>query len=238
MKRYAKSRYMVLLVMVISGCVGSQSVRPNQALETSTYFEQTLKQIVVLKIDPQQYEFRAHYSDPQSLSEWIETVPDAVALVNANFFDPNYHILGLLIASDVLYGQSYQDRGGTFAIHEGIPQIRSNVHNPYRGEPFTEAVQGFPMLVRGGEQTYFSDGRIARRTAIALDQDGNVLLITTPLIGLSLKELSQFLATSDLNVVDAFNLDGGGSTMLLSPDYRLASIDRVPAILAVYPRTG
>ena len=144
----------------------------------------------------------------------------------------------MLVSSGVLHGQPYQDRGGTFAVREGIVEIRSNVHQPYRDELFDEAVQGFPMLVRDGEQTYFTEGRVTRRTAIGIDEDGNVLLITTSFLGLSLRELSEFLATSDLNIVDAFNLDGGGSTMLFSPENRFGSIDPVPTILAVYPRTG
>lgn len=41
--------------------------------------------------------------------------------------------------------------------------------------------------------------------------------------------------------MNAFNLDGGGSTMLFlaapgEPEYSLPSFDPVPAVLAVYPR--
>ena len=78
MKRYGKSRYMIFLAMLFSGCVGAwppQSTERAQldvAIETKTYFEQTLKQIVVLKIDPNQSIFRTHYSaaQPLTLTEW------------------------------------------------------------------------------------------------------------------------------------------------------------------------
>jgi len=62
--------------------------------------------------------------------------------------------------------------------------------------------------------------------------------MVTPLLGPTLLDLSAFLAQSDMDLVNAFNLDGGGSTMMvIAPeDYLIASRDPVPAVLAIYPR--
>jgi hypothetical protein len=65
--------------------------------------------------------------------------------------------------------------------------------------------------------------------------------MVTPLVGMTLVELSEYLPTTDLELRTAVNLDGGGSTMLYlnvpgGIEYTLSSFDPVPAVLAVYPR--
>jgi exopolysaccharide biosynthesis protein len=60
--------------------------------------------------------------------------------------------------------------------------------------------------------------------------------MATPFLGLSLAELSAYLPTTDLNIVTALNLDGGGSTMMsVNPQgFSIPSFDPVPTILAIY----
>lgn len=198
-----------------------------------------LAQTVLLRLDPTQYTFRVHYrpGDPLTLARWRETLPDALIIVNANFFDPENNVIGLLISDGSVYGSTFRDRGGMFAIQNGLPLIRSNIREPYQGEAYDHAVQGFPMLVEGGQQMYFNPSSMTRRTAIGLDAAGNVILLATPLLGLRLADLSALLAT-ELQLVSAFNLDGGGSTMLwvAGADFTLSSFDPVPAVLAVYAK--
>jgi uncharacterized protein YigE (DUF2233 family) len=134
------------------------------------------------------------------------------------------------------------NRGGTFFVQDGRPAIRSNIYEPYNGELFDQAIQAFPMLVLDGEQAYTDTARdrSTRRTVIAIDSSGRVLLIVTPRIGLTLLDLAAWLAQSDMEIVDALNLDGGGSTMLHLQDvdqrFNTTSFDPVPAVLAVYAR--
>jgi exopolysaccharide biosynthesis protein len=200
-----------------------------------------MAQMIVVRIDPALYAFRAHYRPdaPLLVREWADALPEAVALINANFFDPQQQVLGLLVADGVVYGTPYTTRGGLFAIQDGLPRIRSNLTEPYQpGEALEQAVQAFPMLIEDGAPAFFNEtgDRSTRRTAIGIDSQGRVIWIVTPLIGLTLAEMSAFLTASDLGIVDAFNLDGGGSTMLwLRPlEYALVSRDRVPAVLALY----
>jgi exopolysaccharide biosynthesis protein len=102
-------------------------------------------------------------------------------------------------------------------------------------------VQAFPVLVAHGEPAFTNtrgDG-LSRRTVIAVDDDGYVLwIVSSSLIGLRLTELSAYLPTANLGIVDAFNLDGGGSTLLyIAPDdTTIPSFDAVPAVLAIYPK--
>ena len=146
-----------------------------------------------------------------------------------------------LVADGQVFGQSYYDRGGTFLVQNGQPRVRSNLTEPYTGEALEQAVQAFPMLVNNGQAAFFRSGRASRRTVVAQDNQGRILLMATPLTGLSLDELSMWLPTTDLGIVTALNLDGGGSTMLFAVSLdaqplRLPSFDPVPAILAAYPR--
>lgn len=201
-----------------------------------------LAQIIALRIDPNLYTFRAHYQpgEARGLNEWANALPEAVALVNANFFERDNTILGLLVSDGAISGETYRNRGGMFAVQDGLPRLRSLIHEPYQGETLSQAVQAFPMLVVNGQAVNHPgwSSRPSRRTVIAQDNLGRVLLMATPGFGLSLGELSRYLAQTELNLVSALNLDGGGSTMLLNrpANERITSLDAVPAVLAVYAR--
>jgi uncharacterized protein YigE (DUF2233 family) len=215
-------------------------------IETRTYHPPNafLGQLWIVRIDPAQYTFCAHYrpGEPLHLSDWQAELSSAAVFVNANFFDPDHTINGLLIADGVPFGESYQGRGGTFLVQNGQPRVRSNITEPYYpGEPIEQAVQAFPMLVVNGQASFVQSGQVSRRTVVAQDAQGRILLMVTPLTGLSLDVLSAYLPTTDLSIVNALNLDGGGSTMIfadsdLTQSFRLPSFDPVPAVLAVYPR--
>jgi exopolysaccharide biosynthesis protein len=223
---------------------GWQTLAPG--LEVRTYYpaEMRFAELRVLRIDPAHFTLRAHYlpGAPLSALDWQRALPDAAAFVNANFFDLYHNILGLLVADGVAYGSAYTDRGGTLLVQNGQPRIRSNIAEPhYPGETLEQAVQGFPMLVLDGAPAFTSAqrDRATRRTAAGQDGSGRILLLTTPLLGLTLADLSAFLAASDMDLRMAFNLDGGGSSLMMhtgDPAYLMPSIDPVPAVLAVYPR--
>jgi len=203
-----------------------------------------LTQLVVLRVDPTFYTFRAHYRPgaPLSMPTWRDNLPGAVAFINANFFDTARNALGLLVADSTVYGQTFANMGGMLEVRNGYPRVRSLVNEPYYGESLEQAVQGFPMLVLDGQQAFRNTqgDRVSRRTVVGQDTYGRILLITTPsLFGMRLVDLSAYLPTTDLNLVMAVNLDGGGSTLMWigsQPAYEAYSLDPVPAVLAVYPR--
>lgn len=202
-----------------------------------------LAQIIAVRIDPQLYLFRALYrpGDPQSLADWVARESDATLIINANFFDNAHNALGLVISDGSAFGAAYRNRGGTFLVRDGQPDFHT-----YRSpeilsvDDIEQAIQGFPLLVEGGERAFASaqNSERNRRTLIGQDQNGDILLMVSPYWGLSLADLSAYLSTADLNIVTAVNLDGGGSSMLALPDADIfhSSFDAVPAVLAVYPR--
>jgi hypothetical protein len=221
---------------------GWQTLAPGLAQRLITPPQSPLWQMMALRIDPAYFTFRAHYlpGEPLSLAQWRSALPGAVALVNANFFTPEWTINGLLVTDGLAYGTSYTDRGGMFSVQGGVPRLQSLLRQPYQGEALEQAVQAFPMLVLDGQAAHRNENqrRPSRRTVIAQDSAGRILLLATPLLGGGLYDLSAYLPAAGLDVVTALNLDGGGSTMLfIGPSgYEIPSLDPVPAVLAVYPR--
>ena len=200
--------------------------------------------LTVLRIDPGSYDFRVRYrpGEPLMAEEWAATYPEAAAIFNTNFFDRNDEATGMLFEDGVRYGDAYRRRGGTFFIRDGVPGIQSNLVQPYSGEVYDQAAQAFPMLMTDGSQSYFDTrpDRASRRTVVAIDQQGRVLVLVTSFGGITLLDLATYLPTTDMNIVDALNLDGGGSTLLAvntsETSLIIESFDPVPAVFAVYPR--
>jgi exopolysaccharide biosynthesis protein len=204
----------------------------------------SLTQFVALRIDPSLYTFRTHYrpTAPLNLQDWRNQLPGAVAFVNANFFDPQGYALGLIIADGIVYGQPFPGYGGMVQVQNGQARVRSNIIEPYMGEAMEQAVQGFPVLVTSGQASYSNTqgDRISRRTVAGQDSAGRIILITTAsFIGMRLVDLSNYLPTTDLDLITAVNLDGGGSSMMavnIPVPFQVPSFDAVPAVLAVYAR--
>lgn len=223
---------------------GWEILAPGLERRTYTPAGSPLGQLLVLRIDPAFYTFAAHYQPgvARSANEWMQTLPGALAFVNANFFREDFTINGFLVSNGIVYGQSYPGYGGIFQVRNGQARVRSNELEPYTGETLEQAVQAFPMLVLNGAASYSDtrQDRITRRTVIGQDSSGRILLMATPNIGLRLVDLSSYLPTTDMDLVNAFNLDGGGSTMLVintgAIQQVLPSLDPVPAVLAVYAR--
>ncbi|MCY4062506.1 MAG: phosphodiester glycosidase family protein [Chloroflexi bacterium] len=204
-----------------------------------------LAQLIVVRIDPSRYRFRAIYQAgrAESLSRWRALEIEAKVIINANFYDENDFALGLVVSDGAAHGIAYQDRGGTFLVQTGEPAIVNNRSTDFsKIGDIEQALQGFPLLVEDGRQAYFAagSGERTRRTMIGIDKSGNILILVAPFLGLSLAELSAYLPKTDLAIDAAFNLDGGGSTMIAlpGPGYVQPSLDPVPAILAVYRRAS
>ncbi|MEZ4641795.1 MAG: phosphodiester glycosidase family protein [Chloroflexota bacterium] len=184
-----------------------------------------------------QFDVAYHPGVPQSLSDW-QAETGALLVVNGGFFTPEFHATGLIIAAGVAEGSSYDGFGGMVAITEAGIEVRSLAERPYTAdEPLTAAVQSFPLLVQpGGTNGYADeDGQPARRTVIAQDRNGRLLLIIAPLGSFTLHQLSQYLLASDLDLDIALNLDGGSSTGMLLTDLPLhiPAFTMLPAVITV-----
>jgi len=153
---------------------------------------------------------------PLLMSKWMQQ-EHAAAIINGGYFDVNDRATALVISNGRAYGSSYSGFGGMIAVNRGGNiSLRSLSQQPYNtGEALTQVVQSSPTLVLNGKRTQFSaDASQSRRSIVAMDKQGRMLFISSPGDVFSLDQLADLLASSDLSINIALNLDGGSSTGL------------------------
>ncbi len=205
------------------------------------------EQMTVIRVDPELWSLRVHYNpdEPKSVSAWAEILHTTV-VVNGGYFTTENTASGLLISESAQWGTPYGSFAGMLAVTpSGNTTVRWLTDHPYDpAEPLAHAIQSFPMLVKPSGTLGFpadaDDGSPARRTVVAQDIYGRILLIVAPLGKLSLHGLSLFLTNSDLEIHTALNLDGGTSTGLwLKTQEESVAVDSmvpVPSAISVSSR--
>lgn len=208
---------------------------------------QAVESVYVFRLDQKDFRLDVAFdSQPKSLDTWQKQT-DATMVVNGGYFsiDDNkrYSADGLTVQDGTASGRSFIGFGGMLAIHSRGAELRWLVEKPYdASERLQAALQSFPILVKPGGALGFGaereDAAHARRTVIAQDKHGRILLIVTPQGYFTLHQLSVYLTESDLDLDIALNLDGGGSTGLLVAEPREVIPSKVllPYVILVYPR--
>lgn len=196
----------------------------------------------LLRIDPEYFEFGIGYNprEPKSLSDWLEET-GALIVVNGGYFTRENEATGLVIASGVSHGTSYQGFGGMLLVTSAGPELRSLAEKPYiYQEEIVAGLQSFPMLILPGRQIGYTeeDNLPARRTVIAEDDQGRFLIILAATGTFTLHKLAQYLMNSDLNLKLALNLDGGSSTGLLmaEPADGIIPFTLLPTVISIYAK--
>lgn len=224
---------------------GWQPLQPGMELRQMNVEDGAItERITIVRVVPALARFRVHYvpGQPLPVSGWADAL-EMPLVVNGGYFTPEYQTVGLLISDGHTWGTPYGDFAGMFAVTpEGGVSVRWLRLQPYDpNEPLREAIQSFPVLVKPGGVMGFpadaDDGRPARRTVVAQDREGNILFIVAPRGYLSLHKLAVFLASSDLNLDVALNLDGGYSTGLwlgmAGHSVQIDSLVPVPSVISV-----
>jgi uncharacterized protein YigE (DUF2233 family) len=198
--------------------------------------------LVIVRLDREYVRLRVAYAPdrPRGLRSWFAEHRPLVA-INGSFFTPEYQATTLLISDGSASGESYAGFGGMLAVTpDGAVSLRALRDQPYDpAELIEQALQSFPMLVfPGGEPAVIEDdGRRARRSVVALDRAGRLLLLVSPTSDFTLRSLADWLSRSDLDVERALNLDGGSSTGLYLSDGALQeaidSFGPLPIVLLV-----
>jgi hypothetical protein len=185
--------------------------------------DRTVAPLVIVRIDPAQIRLRVAYAPdrPRGLRGWFEE-RRPLAAINGSFFTPENQATALIVSDGSASGTSYTGFGGMLSVApDGGVSLRALSDQPYDpGEPLEQALQSFPMLVfPGGVPAQIEDdGRRARRSAVAIDRAGRLLLLVSPTSDFTLRGLADWLSQSDLDVDRALNLDGGSSTGLYLSD--------------------
>lgn len=209
---------------------------------------EVVERISIARFDPKSVELRILYAaeQPQLVSEWAKQ-NNALLVINAGYFTPEYLVTGLTISNGEVHGNAYDDFAGMLAVTPqgdiSVRWLRERPYDPQEG--LREAVQAFPVLVKPGGVMGFpadaDEGYPARRTVVAQDRSGCILFIVAPRGYLSLHALAVYLAESDLDIDVALNLDGGTSSGLWINDAQphmmnVESLTPVPAVIAVFQR--
>lgn len=207
---------------------------------------QLVESIHIWRLDQGYFRFDVAFdATPKTLETWQKETNASIVL-NGGFYstdEERYWADGLIVLNGEASGRSFSGYGGMLAIEESRAEVRWLVEQPYRtGERLQAALQAFPILVKPGGQLGFGAEREnhvqARRTVIAQDRAGRILIIVTPEGYFTLHQLSAFLTGSDLDLDIALNLDGGGSTGILvtEPHELIPPTRPIPFVILAYSR--
>lgn len=205
--------------------------------KTSTNHEDT---VTIVRLDLQRVHIRIGYQPdtPLSMNAWMLQT-GALAMINGGYFDATNKPEGLLISDGQAHGTSYTGFGGMLAVDgQGNVTLRSLRDQPYdTGEQLQQATQSSPMLMINGQRTQFNaNAEFQRRSVVATDKQGHLLLIASPAQAFTLDEMADLLASSDLSIQNALNLDGGSSTGLYVKGKQIVNIDpllQIPIVIEV-----
>ncbi|MEP7287580.1 MAG: phosphodiester glycosidase family protein [Chloroflexota bacterium] len=204
--------------------------------------------LLVTRLDPAKVTFKVKYNPGQSKSiqDWLLALPGAIAIVNANFYDQSSNPIGLVSTDSNLFGRSSgRNDGGLFQVRGNAVKVRSLYLEPYNNtERFDQVIEGFPMLMVQGQVAPAFDRTLIntpdRRTVIAQDVHGRILIIVTSPGVASFSDMAKWLGVSGLEVDTALCLDGGSSTSMYlatgGPSAVTPGFKPVPVVLAVYSR--
>lgn len=205
--------------------------------KTPAHHEDT---VTIVRINLQRVHISIGYrpDTPLSMNDWMKKT-GARAMINGGYFDATNKPEGLLISNGQATGSSYVGFGGMLSVDtQGNVSLRSLRIQPYdSGEQLQQAAQSSPMLMINGQRTQFNvNSEFQRRSVVATDKQGHLLLIASPSQAFTLDELADLLAKSDLSIENALNLDGGSSTGLYVTGKQAVSIDpllEIPIVIEV-----
>ena len=198
--------------------------------------------LTMVRLDPASYTIRVKYdvANAGSLREWYEAIKP-LAIINGGYFDQQGKATALVIFDGIRTGESYEGFGGMVVINaQGQFELRSLRQQPFDpNEILQQAMQSAPMLIQPGGvvSDLEADNDRSRRSVIARDIHGRILLIVSDTNTFTLPELANVLKNSDLELDAALNLDGGSSTGLYvktdQANVQVDSFDKLPLVLVV-----
>lgn len=207
------------------------------------------KNLLIISIDPNKYDFSIVENDPQNKRNIQELHEEfnAVVTFNGGFFTEDFEPIGLIISEGVTLSDISRAElmDGIFAIdQENQPQLI------YKSDPqdlgqYKFAIQNGPSLINeeGAIVADPNNTQTAGRTAIGIDKQGNiiVILIKQSLLKLDNTATLHELATSikeeetlkSLGVHSVLNLDGGTSSGIMIKDTYYPEMEKVQHVILV-----
>lgn len=195
----------------------------------------------VLKVSLQNFDLKpVIHTEPQTTQQLTNT-NNAVATLNANFFDPEGKPLGLVIVDqEEKHAFKKISWWSIFCIKNKIPQIIHSSH--YKHGQCDQAIEAGPRLLIDKTIPKLKE-QISKKSAIGIDKNRNVYLIATE-NAMPITIFAQTLKASEKNgglgLDAALNLDGGSSTQMYVQtenfELNLANFVRVPVGIGVFKK--
>lgn len=180
------------------------------------YSQSTNQSIHIFKINLEQNTLKLAFAKdgllPASTVQWLAQDHHAILAVNGGFFTPFWTLLGLRIQDSKVRNPLrkitwwpifYLKNNQPFIVSEKDYQPSSAI---------TLAIQSGPRLINHGKIISLKPGK-DERTAIGINQKGEIILLATEHYPVETIDLAHFLH-NNLDCVDAMNFDGGSSTQL------------------------
>ncbi|MFN3305024.1 MAG: phosphodiester glycosidase family protein [Roseateles sp.] len=247
--------FLAALLLLLAGCAslsppaadGWRPLAPGLAYRAWVPWPDSEVQALRVDLD----RVRVALSPPAEAGQALDQMASgrgALASVNASFFDKQFRPRGLTVSDGQPWPQTLKAPAAArdpLLACDATCSIRFDA--PAVPEPgWRMAVSGTPWLVRDGQpRTAADDATCANlcanthpRTAVGLDASGRQLIVLlavgrrSEVRGLTLAQTAQLLR--ELGAVQAFNLDGGGSsTLLIGGESRLPRPLNEPALRRV-----
>ncbi|MCB2185984.1 MAG: phosphodiester glycosidase family protein [Deltaproteobacteria bacterium] len=179
--------------------------------------------VAVLKVDPRRFRFKVltgrQNQDGRSAQDWRKDI-GALAVFNAGQYAEDQSYLGLLLTDGKLVGHLATRLDGIFLAGPKLASLpparvldlRYTTFDP-AASPYLEGAQSLMLLDRYGQIRVRRSPKIAHRTAVAEDSQGNILIFVTE-GGHTLWEFANFLANQSLGLRDVMCMDGGAESQL------------------------
>lgn len=245
--KYLILRFAFVLFLTVQSSQGFASTAWQRVAKGLSYTKLTTIQnnspitLHAFKIDPTKYNIKPIVPKKPSAAKIMAIESDALLAINANFFDVDYNILGLVIRDKTLihkhkpitWWSSLCVRDQKLSISSSKDLGVNTCHN---------AIQAGPRLVIDGHIPKLKESFTAK-TAVGINRNGELIIAVTrqPLAISKLAEI--FLGKEENNGLDctnALNLDGGSSSQLYARigdfELDLPTIIKVPVGLGVFEK--
>lgn len=171
--------------------------------------------ITAITLDPSQWKASLAYDQsPKTVVDWQGGEQGIV--INGGYFEEDFFPSGFLSIDGERIGDNMLSPSvsGLILVTNGNIAFRHLAEESLTEEElFDSALQSYPFLIYNGDGVIRSnDGKYARRTAIAENHEGNIVLLLADQSHLSLYEMMEVLEASEIDFVHVLNLDGGPSS--------------------------
>jgi len=198
-------------------------------------------EINYLIINPQKYDLKI-ISGKEGIRSSKAKKDYPLAFVNGSFFKENFEPIGLVISNEQIENPKLNsEKWGIFSIDKNnYASIKySTDFNSEEEQKF--AIQGYPMLIYNKKIKLKNPVKKAQRTAIGINERGEIIILTTRQKAFTLKEIGELMLKPQeeggYECISALNLDGGSSSqMYVNNKIRKYSLNKVSNYILVFPK--